>query len=206
MLPVRLFLAVRPARTMLAVTVLLGALTAWLGLVETPVPTAVEAGSASIPLWRMLTMGVAVLPVLGMHSPLATLELVATRRLRSMQRIYLAGLGVGSAVIYLGICAFVMQREIVEIMARSWIAWFGLALLAGAVLGWRLAWTLPATVAVVLSYWGYTGGQQYRWWEFTARPADDLPSLLLSAALLALGLIAYAATPWRRRRWTRWRR
>ncbi|MFU8850962.1 hypothetical protein ACNAW0_08265 [Micromonospora sp. SL1-18] len=203
--PVRLFLAVRPARTVLAVTVLLGALTAWFGLVETPIPAAVEQGKATIPLWRMLTMGVAIMPVLALHSPLASLELVATRRLRSMQRLYLAGLGIGSVVIFLGICTFAMQPAIVGIIARSWIAWFGLALVAGATLGWRLAWALPSIVAIVLFYWGYTGSQQYRWWEFSARPYDDLPSLILSTTLLAAGLIAYAATPWRRRRWTRWR-
>ncbi|MBY8874176.1 hypothetical protein K7640_20315 [Micromonospora sp. PLK6-60] len=205
-LPVRLFLTVRSVRTVLAVTVLSGALAAWFGLVETPIPTAVSDGRATVPVWRMLTMGVAVLPVLALHSPLANLELVATRRFRAMQRLYLAGLGAGSAVIFLGSCAVVLRPEILGIMARSWIAWFGLALAGGAFLGWRLAWVLPSTVAIVLSYWGYAENQQYRWWEFSARPADDLPSLLLSVTLLATGLIAYAATPWRRRRWTSWRR
>lgn len=200
-LPVRLFLTVRPVRTVLAVTVLLGALTAWFGLIETPIPTAVDEGKAKIPLWRMLTMGVAVMPVLSLHSPLASLEMVATRRLRSMQRLYLAGLGIGSAGSFLGICTFVMQPEIIGVIARSWIAWFGLALTAGVTMGWRLAWTLPSLVAIVLFYWGYTGNQQYQWWEFSARPHDDLPSLILSATLLAIGLIAYAATPWRLRRW-----
>ncbi|MFY1637734.1 hypothetical protein ACN27F_31435 [Solwaraspora sp. WMMB335] len=202
---VRLFLSVRPAGAILAGVVLLGALAAWFGMVRTPLPQAAGQDSAIIPLWRLLAMGAAVLPVIGLTSPLAGLELMATRRLRSMQRRYLAGLGIGSAVIFLGISAFVMPPSVIAIMARGWVDWFGLALLAGAVLGWRLAWTLPSVVAVVLWYWGYGGNQQYRWWEFSARPYDDVPSLVLSAALLAVGLAAYAATPWRRRRLTFWR-
>ncbi|MFC4105208.1 hypothetical protein [Micromonospora zhanjiangensis] len=180
---------------------LLGVLVAWFGLVRTPIPTAVEEGKATIPLWRMTAMGAASLPVLALSSPLADLELVATRRLRSMQRRYLAGLSGVCAVTYLALCAIVLHPSVVVIIARSWVAWFGLALVAGAALGWRLAWALPSAVAVVLWYWGYSGHERYQWWEFSARPHDDLPSLVLSIALLAAGLTAYAATPWRRRFW-----
>ncbi|MDG4765519.1 hypothetical protein O7632_15645 [Solwaraspora sp. WMMD406] len=203
--PVKLFLSARPAASILGVVVLLGALAAWFGTVKTPLPQAAGQDSAIIPLWRLLVMGAAVLPVIGLASPLAGLELAATRRLRSMQRFYLAGSGVGSAVIFLGISALAMQPAVVAIMARGWIAWFGLALVAGAVLGWRLAWTLPSVIAVVLWYWGFGGNDQYRWLEFSARPYDDVPSLVLSATLLAVGLAAYAVTPWRRRRLMFWR-
>ncbi|MFV2021837.1 hypothetical protein [Micromonospora sp. LOL_023] len=183
----------------------LGALAAWFGTVKTPLPQAAGQDSAIIPLWRLLVVGAAVLPVIGLTSPLADLELTATRRLRSMERFYLAGLSFSSAVIFLGISALTTPPAVVAIMARGWIAWFGLALLAGAVLGWRLAWTLPSVVAVVLWYWGFGGNGQYRWWEFSARSYDDVPSLVLSAALLGVGLAAYAATPWRRRRLRFWR-
>ena len=195
---VRLFLAVRRIRAVLAGMVILGALVAWVGMIEAPLPTAVEQGKATVPLWRMAAMGAAVLPLLALHSPLADLEQVATRRLRAMQRLCLVVLNCVSAGIFLGFCALGMHPALVGIIARSWIAWFGLGLVAGAMLGWRLSWTLPALVAVGLWYWGYSGDQQYHWWEFSARPHDDLPSLLLSVALLAAGLLAYAATPWRR--------
>lgn len=200
--PLRRFIAVRPARTTLTVTVVLGALAAWIGSVEAPLPAAVNQGQATVPLWRMIAMGAAVLPVLALTSPLAGLELAATQRLRTMQRLYLAGLSTSCAAIYLASCAIVLSPAVVGIIARSWIAWFGLALTAGAVLGWRLSWTLPSAVAIVLWYWGYHEDQRYQWWEFSARPHDDLPSLLLSVTLLVAGLAAYAATPWRRR-WLR---
>lgn len=197
--PVRLFLTARRARTALSATIVVGALTAWLGLIEAPLPMAIEQGRPTVPLWRLLAMGAAVLPVLALTSPLADLEALATWRLRVMQRWYLAGLAAGSAVGYLGISALGLRPSVIGIIARSWMAWFGLALLAGVILGWRLAWTLPATVTVILFYWGHRD-DGYRWWEFSARPYDDLPSLLLSAALLAVGVTAYGATPWRRHR------
>jgi hypothetical protein len=153
-------------------------------------------------MWRMIAMGAAVLPVLSLTSPLADLEVAATHRLRSMQRCYLAGLSMGCAAMYLAICAIALPPAVLAITGRSWIAWFGLALIAGAILGWRLAWTLPSAVAAILWYWGYGGDQQYRWFEFSARPHDDLSSLLLSAGLLVAGIVAYAATPWRRHRWS----
>ncbi|HEX6968352.1 MAG TPA: hypothetical protein VF174_06015 [Micromonosporaceae bacterium] len=203
-LPIRLFLSVRPLAGALAGVVLLAALAAWFGLAEAPLPTAVEQGKARIPLWRLLAMGVMVLPVVAMHSSLADLEVVATRRLRALQRSVLAGIGTVSALIYLGSCALVMQGAVVGIVARSLLAWFGLALLSGAVLEWRLAWAVPTVVAVVLWYWGHDGAGRYEWWEFSARPHDDMPSLLISVTLFVAGLVAFAATPWRLRSWRRW--
>ncbi|MDG4766779.1 hypothetical protein O7632_22145 [Solwaraspora sp. WMMD406] len=202
---VKLFLTVRPAAAVLAAVALLGALAAWFGMAETPLPQSVDRDEAIIPLWRLLAMGAAVLPVLGLTSPLADLEQVATVRLRAAQRIYLAGLGVGSAMLFLGVSALAMPPSVIAIMARGWVGWFGLALAAGAILGWRLAWTLPTAVAVCVWYWGFGTDYQYRWWEFSARPYDDLPSLVVSVVLLALGLAAYSAAPWRRRRLMFWR-
>lgn len=144
-------------------------------------------------------MGAAVLPVLAIQSHLTGLEEGATRALRRMRRIHLAAMAAGCAAIYLSIAALTLHPLILLVIARSWLAWYGLALLAGVLIGWRHAWTLPATVAIVLWYWGYQGGE-YRWWEFSVRPHDDLPSLLLSVALFAAGLIALSATPWRRHR------
>lgn len=203
---VPVFLAVRRARSFLLAAVVLGALTVWRGTSAAPVPTAVELGQATIPIWRLLAMGAGVLPVLALHSQLADLEVVATRRLRSYQLRYLGGMSLACLVVYLGISAVVIQPLLLVIMARSWLAWFGLALVAGVVLGWRMAWTLPALAAAVLIYWGYQRGGRYEWWEFSARPHDDVSSLLVSLVLFGVGLAAYWLTPWRRRRLAFWRR
>jgi hypothetical protein len=186
----------------LVAAALLGALTAWLGTRVASVPTATDEATTVIPLWRLLAMGAAVLPVLAVHSRLADLEVVATRRLRLYQRAYLCAMSAAGATIYFGLSAITLPPDVLATIGRSWLGWCGLALLAGALLGWRLAWTLPVTAGVVLAYWGHRGGEQYQWWEFSARPPDDLPSLLLSLTLLSCGLAAYWATPWRRRRFT----
>jgi hypothetical protein len=132
-----------------------------------------------------------------MRSHLADLEQPLTRRLRRFQRGYLIVTAVGSALLYLGIAAVTLPLPLLITGARSWAAWYGLALLAGVVLEWRLAWTLPALTAVILWYWGYADGH-FAWWEFSARAPGDLRTLALSAALLGVGLAAYWLTPWRR--------
>src|SRR5690606_5121692 len=120
-------------------------------------------GTAAMPMWRLLALGAAVLPVLGMHSRLADLEAVATRRLCRFQRAYLAGTALACLVIYLGVSAIAVPLTILVTMVRSWLGWFGLALVAGVILGWWLAWTLPALISTILIYWGYQGGGGYEW-------------------------------------------
>ncbi|MFV2011272.1 MULTISPECIES: hypothetical protein [unclassified Micromonospora] len=197
--PAHIFLAVRRTRSILLAVAVCGVLTAWLGTVEVAVPSVVDHGQGRIPLWRLLAIGAAVLPVLAMQSHLADLEQGVTRSLSRMQRTYLAGMTVSCASIFLALAALTIDPEILLVMLRSWLAWFGLALLAGVFLGWRLAWTLPALVAVVFFYWGYHSGGDYWWWEFSIRPYADVPALLLSLGLFAVGLAAYRMTPWRRR-------
>ncbi|QSB14992.1 hypothetical protein JQS43_00950 [Natronosporangium hydrolyticum] len=194
------FAKVRPARSVLAATVVLGTVTAWLGHHQAPVPVAAADGAGIIPMWRLLAMAAAVIPVLALHSRLADLESAATHPFRAAQRTYVGVMTTGCAVTFLGITSIALDPPILVIMGRSWLSWCGLALLAGSLLGWRLAWTLPSLVTAGFIYWGYRGEGEYQWWEFSARPHDDVPSLLLSVALLAAGLAAYAATPWRRRR------
>ncbi|MDG4768572.1 hypothetical protein O7632_31440 [Solwaraspora sp. WMMD406] len=198
--PIRIFLAVRRTRSILLAVAACGVLTAWLGTVEVAVPSAVDHGQGRIPLWRLLAIGAAVLPVLGMRSHLADLEQGVTRTLRRVQRIHLAGIAVACVSIFLALAALTIDPVILLVMLRSWLAWFGLALLAGVLLGWRLAWTLPALVAVTFFYWGYHSGGDYWWWEFSIRPYADVPALLLSIGLFAVGLVAYSMTPWRLRR------
>lgn len=198
--PIWSFLSARRMLTVLAVTVVIGAFTSWLGTYQAALPSVVEREQPTIPLWRLFAVAVAVMPVVALHGQLADLEVIATRRLRCCQRIYLGGMGLGCTVVYLGLSSITLSPSTLLVIARSSLAWYGLALIAGVLLGWRLAWTLPMMVACILWYWGYQGdSQQYRWWEFSARPYHDLPSLLLSVVLLIVGLGTYWATPWRRR-------
>ena len=103
--PGRAFLAARRATSVLSATVITGALTAWLGLYQASLPAAFQTGRSTIPIWRLLALGAAVVPVVALHSRLADLELVATRRFRHYQRIYLGGMSLGCAAIHLGISA-----------------------------------------------------------------------------------------------------
>jgi hypothetical protein len=181
-----------------------GALTAWIGLRVAAVPVAVDGGGGTVPMWRVLTMGVGILPALSLHSSLADLETMGTPAHRSTERRYLLCMFLACAGIYAAIAALTLELSSLAVIARSLAGWLGLALVSGRLLGWRLAWVLPVATLCVLLYWG-GGVTTHAWWEFSARPHDDVPSLLLSACLLGGGALAFWATPWRRRRLTSWR-
>ena len=178
----------------------IAALSVAIGTWPSRFPTMSSSPAAQVPFWRMLVIVVAVLPIIALHSSLADLEIVATRAFRIRQRRYLVAAAAISVASYLAICASVFPTPVIAIMFRGWFGWFGLALLAGALLGWRLAWTVPVCTGIVFWYWGFdSNSQQFHWWEFSARPVLDLPSLLLAVGLVLVGAAAYAATPWRRR-------
>ncbi len=197
----RVFGSTRRVWTALAFAAVLSVAAAWAGLRTAPVP-AMDSDGATVPMWRLLAMGVSVLPALGLHSNLRHLEEAATAHHRRAERYYLGGLSIACVGMFLAVASLGMQGSVLVIVARSALAWLGLALMSGRVLGWRLAWVLPVVVLSALVYWGGSAGdgEDWAWWEFSARPGDDVPSLLLSAGLLACGLVAYAATPWRRKR------
>ncbi|MER5645888.1 hypothetical protein [Streptosporangium sp. NPDC002524] len=201
--PSRTFALARRAWVAFALAVLLGVLTAWAGRYEAPVPTASGDGDATLPMWRLLTMGVGTLPALGLHSALRGLEEVGTDVHRRAERRYLLCLSLACAGAYLAVAASALDLPVAGIILRSLPGWLGLALVSGRFLGWRLAWVLPAGALCVLVYWGSTGdGGHHEWWEFSARPHDDVPSLLLSLCLLLGGVTAASATSWRAARLT----
>jgi len=144
-------------------------------------------------------LGAGVVPALALHSELGSLEEARTARLVHLQRCYLLLLSCVCAALFLALAALSLQPADVAVMARSLAAWLGLALLSGRVLGWRLAWVLPVLTLCVLVYWGGSAAQvdPFDWWEFSARPAGDVPSLVVSAALLASGMLAYFFSAWR---------
>jgi hypothetical protein len=198
------FFMVRRGWAPLLVAVLLGALASLIGAYQAPVPAALETGTATVPLWRVLAMGAAVLPVLALHSPLADLEAAATVRQARMERDYLIGIACAVMVLYFSAAATTLHPLLLAIMLRSVPGWLGLALVSGRLFGSRLAWIGPLIAICVMTYWGNgsaDGG--YAWWEFSALPHDDLAGLLVSIGLLGIGVWFHWAAPqwrWRRRR------
>ncbi|MDP9793614.1 hypothetical protein J2S43_002126 [Catenuloplanes nepalensis] len=198
--PMRAFIAARLGWGALAACAVLGLLTAAIGGQDAPIPTALENGTAVVPMWRLFAMGAGVVPVLGLYSRLHDLELPGDP-LRRAQHRYLAAIVVLCAATYLAIAAAGLHPLVLLMIARSLPGWLGLALISGRLFGWRLAWIAPVLASIVLNYWG--SGEvpgTYRWWEFTARPHDDPTAAGISLVLGAAGLLGYLITPWHLRR------
>lgn len=199
--PVLSFWIARRASVLLGLAVLLGIATAVFGLQEAPVPTSQAGTGTALPVWRLLAFGVGTLPVLGLHSPLGSLEEARGHPHSACEWRYLVALITGCSASYLALASVSLNADSIEIIARSIPGWVGLALLSGRILGWRLGWILPVLGLAALTYWGAgTMPATFAWWEFTARPPDDLIALFLSSLLLVAGGLAFAATPWRVRR------
>lgn len=190
----------------LAAAVGTGALVVVLDGATTSLPTA--EGGAQVPVWRVLSVLPGSLPVAVLASRLDALDAVAAQRFARSRLVCLAVTCAASAAALLLAVVVLGRLDLVPVVGRALLAWAGLALLSGRLLGWRAGWVLPWAGLAALVYWGYpTGGP--RWFEVAARPADDPATWALALALLAVGLVALAATPWRRaalRRGTGWSR
>lgn len=192
------YLRIRRVAALVVAALCLGALAAVLGEWVAPVPTADGTAEAQPRLWLFLALGAGTLPVFGLHSPMEALEHLPSSRFHRMQWRTMWCVAAGCWGAFLLAAATALPSETVALMARALPAWAGLALLAGRLGSWRTAWIGPLAVLVPLIYWGTPGsGGEFPWWEFTARPVDDLPALLLSLAVGAVGVVALAATPWR---------
>jgi hypothetical protein len=191
------FVSVRRGWAALGLIAILGVLTSFFGLRMASVPSAVEHHGATVPMWRILAMGVGVTPVLSLHSGLRQLEETASRHHRRTESLYAAILSLVGIGGYLLCCSMTLPLSVTLVAARASTAWLGLAILSGRIFGWRFAWIVPAVVSCVLTYWGGGGTHgPYAW--LAHRPApEDGPSLLLSVLLLAIGMVVYTVTPWR---------
>ena len=189
------FSQVRRGPHTVGLAILLGLLTAWLGSRTAPVPTADFGDSAGVLMWRLMAMGVGILPALGLHSTLCDLEQTHTSVHKTAERRHLLVLVVACFLVFLVLGSMTLHVALVPAVLRALLAWLGLGLVSGRLLGWRLAWVLPVAAMSLIIYWGATG-DGYKWWDFTARPPGDPSSWLLSATLLAAGAAAYCASPW----------
>ncbi|MGK5444855.1 hypothetical protein ACSNN7_23930 [Micromonospora sp. URMC 105] len=197
------YLLVRKWRWLLTVMVLIGVVVGGWGAFEAPTPAATDTGGATVEFWRLLAVASASLPVLTLASPMEALEAAggtAYHRLRSM--VLGAAFACSSGCI-LTAAAVGVDPAVTPLIVRALLAWFGLALVSGRVLGWNYSWILPWGALSVLLYWGHSSStRDYRWWEFSAQPAGHLPSWLLAGGLFAAGVAAYALSPWRLHRLT----
>lgn len=186
----------RPVLT-LAIALALGLVTALVGHQSSPIPTA-DVRVAPPAAWRILLLGPAVLPVLALYSPLASLESVSTEQFHRVRARFLVVMASLCSGIFLAASAVVLPPSLVEHVARSIPGWTGIALISGCTLGWRLAWVLPVCLMCPMLYWGIPDPHgQYPWWEFTARPTGDVCALVLNGALLGMGVFLSCLTPWR---------
>lgn len=192
------FHRVRRPGIAIGTAITLGVIAAVMGKWVSPIPTA-DMQASPPAMWRFLLIGPATLPILSLHSPLACLESVSTVRFHRAHVRFLIVVAVACSGSFLAASAIVMPLEIVARMARGLPGWFGLALISGCLLGWRLAWTVPVCLLCPMLYWGTPDMDgRYPWWEFSAPPASDPSALLLNASILAVGILFYWMTPWRR--------
>jgi len=173
-----------------------GVAAAWAGHRAAAVPSV--ADNATLPLWRLLAMGVGILPALGLHSSLGELENMATPEHRRAQNRYLLLVIVVTQALLIGVAAPGQPADVLVTMLRSAPGWIGLALLSGRLWGWRLSWVAPIVVLCALTYWGGGDGpDDFAWWEFSARSYSDGRTAVLAVALGLVGAAAYSLTPWR---------
>lgn len=182
---------------MLGVALVVSLLVACFGATEVGAPSA-SPGGTTLPLIRLSPVASGMLPVLVLASRMSSLEAAAGTAFRRLEAGLLVVAFLVSGLLMLWACMLASGHNAVPTTARALLAWFGLALLAGRLLGWRACWWGPCLALCVLVYWGYDSGRgEFRWWEFTAPGADPLPAWILSVGLLAAGAVAYGLTPWR---------
>ncbi len=134
--------------------------------------------------------------MLTLISPIAALEEAAGVAFYRLRLVVLTGTLILSSVFILMGAWVGVGVAVLPIIQRSVLAWFGLSLISGRIFGWNASWIFPCGTLCVLIYWGH-GTQGYQWWEFTAQPANHLPSALLALSLLLAGVLSVTLSPWR---------
>ncbi|MFE5598685.1 hypothetical protein ACFQ8O_05780 [Streptomyces coelicoflavus] len=149
-------------------------------------------------MWRFFVLGPAVVSVTALYSSIESLEQVATSRFHSQQKIFLVLVTLSSCACFITWVSLSFPSAMTAIMIRDFFGWFGIALAAGRMFGWRVCWILPVLVLVPMLYWGTADADgKLPWWEFTARPIEDLGAAVENAALFLSGILVYSLTPWR---------
>lgn len=168
------------------------------GVLDAPLPNATGASNGSVPAWRLMSLASGVLPALALHSPLQQLEQVATRNLLRATTGYFIIIAAISWLLFLVGANVALNGDLVLVVARSLLAWCGLSLMSGRIIGWRLGWVLPAIVfCVVIALGTVDEGSAFPWWDFTAASWNSLSTAALSLAILVGGILSIVLDPWR---------
>ena len=182
---------------MILTAVASAALVVLIGSSEVALPAS-SSGQPSTPFWRLLTVAAGSLPAMMMTSRLDDLEATAGGCFHRLRALLMTAVFALSCLCLVGATLLVGSADLVAPVLRAMLAWWGLALITGRLLGWRLSWAGPWLAVCAIIYWGFDPrAGTYRWWELTARPADDPAAWLTSVLLLALGVLATYLTPWR---------
>lgn len=174
----------------------IGVLVVLMGANEVAAPVS-ALQETEVPFRRLFALVAGAIPVAVLASPMASLEAVATQRHLWFERSTLVFAALFGVVCVLADSVADTDWSLVAQLSRTYLAGFGVALIAGKVLGWRLAWVGPWVILAFVIFVGYdSSSQTYRWWDVTARPSGDVRSWLLSIAIVGFGFIAYTWSLW----------
>ncbi len=194
---VRLFARTRRLGLVVTLIITVAAIAATIGSVQIGAPSA-SSGGTVISFARLLTIVAGTLPVLLLTTQLSEIETAASGGPQRLEGLILAAT-ILTATAFMAIAALASTGAgTVPATVRATAAWFGIALITGRLLGWRLCWVGPCLALSALIFWGFdsTAGH-FRWWEFTAYGPTPVSTQALSIGLTVGGVLCYLLTPWR---------
>ncbi|MGW7071894.1 hypothetical protein ACWGII_11515 [Streptomyces sp. NPDC054855] len=179
-------------------TAVVALLSALFGGANIAIPSIGSGGvSTGVPYRQELPLLTAVFLSAALDGAMSAHDAMGASTMHRLRAMYCTALT-------LTVCAFSFGTEALAggadsgvVFVRSTLIWLGLALLSAGVLGHQLGWAVPLASVLILIW--YPGN----WWDWTAKPAADPFSWAAAAIALLLGVMAAAATPWRRRTFLR---
>ncbi len=183
----------RGVPTAVAVLVGLSATGAWAGQWLATRPT-LDAATARVPVTVALAAAVAVVLAGTLHSPADELERTTPRRWAGWRAGHAtAAAAVGAVLVTPVLPAAVFGQSS---LLRNTAGLLGLALLAAAAVGPRLAWSLPlgyaCAVYLAAGIRGDGGGRAV--WAFVMQPAGSATALAVAVLTMAAGTVVWSAT------------
>lgn len=195
-MPVTLYLRSRHVLVALLVMAALGTVSALAG--GRLLTLLAEDDGSVMPYRYVLTMLMAALAVASLASPVPQTDMGDTGPLARARAVHLGGLLV-AGVALCGLAETAADSGQAWETMRSYVFWYGLALVSGALSREALAWMLPTVALFPLVWWGSATGTPEAW-NWATAPADrwlswGMSIAALAAGLLCLGLVAALRRP-----------